>query len=117
MFLFLRVSLLLFIHLNSNNSRTEAVNKFLENNGLLSVIRAHEAQIDGYQLHCFDFRTNQHYDIAIRCIDGRAGLTSQLSLRSFQPLIIAMSTTIKELLSNLKYSIALKIFLTLLFKE
>jgi len=30
---------------------SEAVNKFLEANGLLSVIRAHEAQIDGYKMH------------------------------------------------------------------
>jgi len=29
----------------------EAVAKFLDNNNLLSVIRAHEAQIDGYKMH------------------------------------------------------------------
>lgn len=29
----------------------DAVNKFLENNGLLSVIRAHEAQLEGFKMH------------------------------------------------------------------
>eukprot|EP00828_Plagiopyla_frontata_P019675 TRINITY_DN2514_c0_g1_i5.p4 TRINITY_DN2514_c0_g1~~TRINITY_DN2514_c0_g1_i5.p4 ORF type:complete len:137 (+),score=19.43 TRINITY_DN2514_c0_g1_i5:300-710(+) len=29
----------------------EAINRFLEKNGLLSVIRAHEAQIDGYKMY------------------------------------------------------------------
>lgn len=31
--------------------RKEAVNKFLDNNQLLSVIRGHEAQLDGYKMH------------------------------------------------------------------
>eukprot|EP01017_Pseudomicrothorax_dubius_P035535 TRINITY_DN4990_c0_g1_i1.p1 TRINITY_DN4990_c0_g1~~TRINITY_DN4990_c0_g1_i1.p1 ORF type:complete len:491 (-),score=141.73 TRINITY_DN4990_c0_g1_i1:204-1676(-) len=30
---------------------TDAVNTFLDRNGLLSVIRAHEAQIEGYKMH------------------------------------------------------------------
>lgn len=34
-----------------NNNRNEAVSKFLDNNNLLSVIRAHEAQLDGYKMH------------------------------------------------------------------
>lgn len=29
----------------------QATNKFLESNGLLSVIRAHEAQVEGYKMH------------------------------------------------------------------
>ncbi len=29
----------------------QAVNKFLEANNLLSVIRAHEAQVEGYKMH------------------------------------------------------------------
>lgn len=31
--------------------RNNAVNKFLESNNLLSVIRAHEAQVEGYKMH------------------------------------------------------------------
>lgn len=29
----------------------DAANKFLKRNNLLSVIRAHEAQLDGYKMH------------------------------------------------------------------
>lgn len=29
----------------------DAINKFLKKNNLLSVIRAHEAQLDGYKMH------------------------------------------------------------------
>lgn len=30
---------------------SEAANKFLQKNNLISIIRAHEAQIDGYLMH------------------------------------------------------------------
>lgn len=32
----------------------EAVSKFLERNKLISIIRGHEAQIDGYKMHRWD---------------------------------------------------------------
>jgi serine/threonine-protein phosphatase 2B catalytic subunit len=31
--------------------RKEAVNRFLRENNLLSIVRGHEAQLDGYKLH------------------------------------------------------------------
>ena len=34
---------------------TEAVNKFLDQNNLLSVIRAHEAQIEGF-IYCYKYQ-------------------------------------------------------------
>ncbi len=37
--------------INPWGDRKEAVNKFLDNNQLLSVIRGHEAQLDGYKMH------------------------------------------------------------------
>jgi serine/threonine-protein phosphatase 2B catalytic subunit len=38
----------------SYNYSASAVKKFLQQNELLSIIRAHEAQIDGYKLHKWD---------------------------------------------------------------
>ena len=35
----------------SRLDRKEAVNRFLQENQLLSVIRGHEAQLDGYKMH------------------------------------------------------------------
>lgn len=29
----------------------DAVRKFLDNNNLISILRAHEAQLDGYKMH------------------------------------------------------------------
>ncbi len=34
-----------------SSRRKEAVNRFLDDNQLLSVIRGHEAQLDGYKMH------------------------------------------------------------------
>jgi len=34
-----------------NKNRKEAVNEFLQKNDLLTIIRGHEAQIDGYKMH------------------------------------------------------------------
>jgi serine/threonine-protein phosphatase 2B catalytic subunit len=34
-----------------NIFRNDAVTKFLDKNNLLSIIRAHEAQIEGYKMH------------------------------------------------------------------
>jgi len=36
----------------------EAVNRFLENNNLISIIRAHEAQLDGYKMHRWNGNTD-----------------------------------------------------------
>jgi len=36
----------------------DAVNKFLDNNNLLSVIRAHEAQLDGFKMHTWSGKSD-----------------------------------------------------------
>ena len=65
----------------------DAVSKFLKNNSLLMVIRAHEAQIDGL-FHSF-------LVLAIRCTNGKAKTNFlQLSL-FFLHRITAMSTITK----------------------
>jgi len=37
---------------------SDAVNKFLDNNNLLSVIRAHEAQLDGFKMHTWSGKSD-----------------------------------------------------------
>lgn len=42
---------LTFLGNSISKSRNDAIHKFLKKNSLLSIIRAHEAQLDGYKMH------------------------------------------------------------------
>lgn len=50
--------------------RLIAINKFLKSNNLLSVIRAHEAQIEGYIHYIKKFLLISLYFQVIKCIVG-----------------------------------------------